>query len=143
METILFRLNIFRELHFKFSVDLLMGTIMFQALAPCGLGDFVCGKASEWVSNGTELCNAAGFSVKPFDDPEESSCYGGKGSLDYIANSWKSPRSEILRREQQNTGVVQDFKQLIADMPLSERISWAVGGMVLTAGLLFARLALL
>lgn len=118
------------------------GTIMFQALAPCGLGDFVCGRASEWVSNGTELCNAAGFSANPLDDPEESSCYGGKVSLDYIANSWKSPRSEIVRREQ-NTGVVQDFRQLIADMPLSERISWAVGGMVLTAGLLFARLALL
>ncbi|XP_057792253.1 folate-binding protein 1 [Salvia miltiorrhiza] len=108
-----------------------------QVLAPCGVGDFVCGRASEWVSNGTELCNAAGFSVKPLDDPEESSCYGGKGSLDYIANSWKSSRSEIVRREQK-TEVVQDFMQLIADMPLSERISWAVGGMVLTAGLLFA-----
>ncbi|KAH6794202.1 hypothetical protein C2S52_004679 [Perilla frutescens var. hirtella] len=108
-----------------------------QVLAPCGLSDFVCGKASEWVSNGTELCNAAGFSVKPLDDPEDSSCYGGKGSLDYIANSWKTSNSEILR-EERNNWVVQDFRQLIADMPFSERISWAVGGMVLTAGLLFA-----
>lgn len=113
---------------------------MFQVLAPCGLGDFVCGRASEWVSNGTELCNAAGFSVNPLADPEESSCYGGKGSLDYIANSMKTSRSEIFRREQ-NTWSVQDFKQLITDMPFSETISWAVGGMVLTAGLLFARLA--
>lgn len=112
---------------------------MFQVLAPCGLGDFVCGRASEWVSNGTELCNAVGFSVNP-DDPEESSCYGGKGSLDSIANSMKTSRSEIFRREQ-NTWSVQDFRQLIADMPFSERISWAVGGMVLTAGLLFARSA--
>ncbi|XP_047957591.1 uncharacterized protein LOC125203317 isoform X1 [Salvia hispanica] len=108
-----------------------------QVLAPCGQGDFVCGRASEWVSNGTELCNAAGFSVKPLDEPGEFPCYGGKGSLDYIANSWKSSRSEIVRGEQ-NTEVVQDFMQLIVDMPLSERISWAVGGMVLTAGLLFA-----
>lgn len=108
-----------------------------QVLAPCGLGDFVCGRASEWVSNGTELCNAAGFSVNPLADPEESSCYGGKGSLDYIANSMKTSRSEIFRREQ-NTWSVQDFRQLITDMPFSETISWAVGGMVLTAGLLFA-----
>ncbi|KAG6434286.1 hypothetical protein SASPL_105910 [Salvia splendens] len=108
-----------------------------QALAPCSQDDFVCGRASEWVSNGTELCNAAGFSVKPLDDPEESRCYGGKGSLDYIANSWKSSRSENIRGEQ-NTEVVQDFMQLIADMPLSESISWAVGGMILTAGLIFA-----
>ncbi|XP_047980521.1 uncharacterized protein LOC125222111 isoform X1 [Salvia hispanica] len=108
-----------------------------QVLAPCSQDDFVCGRASKWVSNGTELCNAAGFSVKPLDDPEESQCYGGKGSLDYIANSWKSSRSENIRGEQ-NTEFVQDFMQLIADMPLSESISWAVGGMVLTAGLIFA-----
>ena len=113
-------------------------TIIFQVLAPCSQDDFVCGRASKWVSNGTELCNAAGFSVKPLDDPEESQCYGGKGSLDYIANSWKSSRSENIRGEQ-NTEFVQDFMQLIADMPLSESISWAVGGMVLTAGLIFAR----
>ncbi|KAL0364818.1 UNVERIFIED_CONTAM: hypothetical protein Sangu_0579400 [Sesamum angustifolium] len=112
---------------------------MTQVLAPCGLGDFVCGRASEWVSNGTELCHAAGFSVSSFDDTEESSCYGGKGSLDNIANSWKTSHSEISPGEQ-STWFLEDFKQWIADMPFNERVSWAVGGMVLTAGLLFARL---
>ncbi|KAL1546215.1 hypothetical protein AAHA92_22844 [Salvia divinorum] len=92
-----------------------------QVLAPCGQDDFVCGRASGWVSNGTELCNAAGFSVKPLDDPEESWGYGGKSCMDYIANSWKSSRSEIICGEQN-----------------AERISWAVGGIVLTAGLMFA-----
>ncbi|KAL0335478.1 UNVERIFIED_CONTAM: hypothetical protein Sradi_4759700 [Sesamum radiatum] len=110
---------------------------MTQVLAPCGLGDFVCGRASEWVSNGTELCHAAGFSVSSFDDTEESSCYGGKGSLDNIANSWKTSHSEISPGEQ-STWFLEDFKQWIADMPFNERVSWAVGGMVLTAGLLFA-----
>lgn len=111
---------------------------MFQDLAPCGVGDFVCGRASEWVSNGTELCHAAGFSVRPSDDSADSSCYGGKGSLDYIANSWKSSHSEILP-EEKNAWVLEDYKQWIADIPFSERVSWAIGGMVLTAGLLFAR----
>ncbi|KAL8527956.1 hypothetical protein ACS0TY_005680 [Phlomoides rotata] len=108
-----------------------------QDLAPCGLGDFVCGRASEWVSNGTELCHAAGFSVRPTDESEDSLCYGGKGSLDYIANSWKSSHSEILPKEK-NAWVLEDYRQWIADKPFSERVSWAVGGMVLTAGLLFA-----
>ncbi|XP_051121542.1 uncharacterized protein LOC127244953 isoform X2 [Andrographis paniculata] len=105
-----------------------------QVLGPCGVGDFVCGRASEWVSNGTELCHAAGFSVTQFGDPEEA-CYGGRGSLDYIANSWKSSNSEISPGEKTNE-VLEDFTQWIADMTFNDRISWAVGGMVLTAGLL-------
>ncbi|KAG8390982.1 hypothetical protein BUALT_Bualt01G0140400 [Buddleja alternifolia] len=116
-----------------FSMDAKM-----QVLAPCGVGDFVCGRASEWVSNGTELCNAAGFSVKSLDEPEEASCYGGKGSLDYIANSWKTSHTEVSPQEH-SSGIFEDFRQWIADMPFNERVCWAVGGMVLTAGLLFAR----
>ncbi|KAK6159869.1 hypothetical protein DH2020_003250 [Rehmannia glutinosa] len=108
-----------------------------QVLAPCGLGDFVCGRASEWVSNGTDLCHATGFSVISVDDPEEVSCYGGKGSLDYIANSWKTSPSDISTGEQ-DTRVIEDFRQWISDMTFNEKVSWAVGGMVLTAGLLFA-----
>ncbi|KAL3814668.1 hypothetical protein ACJIZ3_015936 [Penstemon smallii] len=106
-----------------------------QVLAPCGLDDFVCGRASEWVSNGTELCHVAGFNVKSIDD---SSCYGGKVSLDNIANSWKTSDSGVSHREQ-SAGAIEDFLQWMAEMPFNERISWAVGGMVLTAGLLFAR----
>lgn len=106
-----------------------------QVLGPCGAGDFVCGRTSEWVSNGTKLCHAAGFSVTSFDDPEED-CYGGKDSLDSIAKSWKTSPSEILSGEK-NKQVLEDFSQWVADMPFSERISWAIGGMVLTAGLLF------
>ncbi|XP_073118529.1 folate-binding protein 1 isoform X1 [Henckelia pumila] len=115
-----------------FSMD-----VKTQVLAPCGSGDFVCGKASEWVSNGTELCHASGFSVSSFDDPEETSCYGGKSGLDYITNSWKTSRSDILHGNQ-NTGVVEYLRHWIANMSFSERISWAIGGMVLTAGIVFA-----
>ncbi|CAI9769520.1 unnamed protein product [Fraxinus pennsylvanica] len=108
-----------------------------QVLEPCGAGDLVCGKASEWISNGTELCNVAGFSVESSYDPEEISCYGGKASLDYIAASWRTPESGVSHREE-SSGFIEDFKQWVAEMPLDERVSWAVGGMVLTAGLLFA-----
>ena len=114
-------------------------TITCQVLAPCGLKDFVCGRASEWISNGTDLCRAAGFSVKPSDDPQELSCYGGKASLDYVADLWKASESRVPQ-ETEGLWSLEDFRQWVEAMPFSEKVSWAVGGMVLTAGLIFARL---
>ncbi|GAA0152730.1 hypothetical protein LIER_11137 [Lithospermum erythrorhizon] len=106
-----------------------------QVLAPCGVGDFVCGRASEYISNGTELCVVAGFSVMPRDDPEDISCYGGQASLDYIADSLKAPKAGVSR-EKQTPEILEELRDWWESMPLSNRISWAVGGMVLTAGLL-------
>ncbi|KAL8130509.1 hypothetical protein V2J09_019664 [Rumex salicifolius] len=108
-----------------------------QVISPCGVNDFVCGRASEWVSNGTDLCQAAGFSVKKFEDgahSEEISCYGGKASLDSIRDSWKESKSGNLRKDD-SFGVPEDFQQWVREMPFRERVSWAVGGLVLTAGL--------
>ncbi|XP_074276123.1 folate-binding protein 1 [Silene latifolia] len=111
-----------------------------QVLAPCGVGDFVCGRASEWVSNGTELCRAAGFAVQPTVGSglsiEETSCYGGKVSLDSIAEPWKSSPSRTSGKDIRYL-LLDDFKQWMRDMPFTEQVSWAVGGLVLTAGLLF------
>lgn len=110
----------------------------YQVLAPCGLSDFVCGRASEWISNGTELCRIAGFSVMKSDDPEEPLCYGGKATTDYIADSWKASQSGVPFKTE-GSGMIEDFKQWVESIPFVERVSWAVGGMVLTAGLIFAR----
>ncbi|KAK0601627.1 hypothetical protein LWI29_025924 [Acer saccharum] len=111
-----------------------------QVLAPCGVKDFVCGRAAEWVPNGTELCRAAGFAVKLPDDKyfdmEEASCYGGKVSLDKISDSWKTSRFEVPLKAE-SFGILEDFRQWVQEMTLSETVSWAVGGMVLTSGLLF------
>ncbi|XP_058076561.1 folate-binding protein 1 isoform X3 [Magnolia sinica] len=112
-----------------------------QVLSPCGLSDFVCGRATEWASNGTELCQLAGFSVHlskgSYDGTEETFCYGGKASLDSIADSWRTESG--VPQKDENVGVIEDFRQWVQEMPFSERVSWAVGGMVLTAGLLFIR----
>ncbi|KAK1401690.1 putative folate receptor [Heracleum sosnowskyi] len=104
-----------------------------QALAPCGVNDFICGRASEWISNGTELCHAAGFAVKPLHGFQDTSCYGGRGSLDAIADAWKSSKFYIP----QKAGVLEDFKQWLRETTFSEKVSWAVAGLVLTAGFLF------
>ncbi|KAJ0014191.1 hypothetical protein Pint_19644 [Pistacia integerrima] len=111
-----------------------------QVLAPCGVNEFVCGRAAEWVNNGTELCRTAGFAVKlpedMYTDLEETSCYGGKASLDKIADSWRASRSEVPQKAEK-LSLLEDFLQRLQVMPFSNRVSWAVGGMVLTAGLLF------
>nr|DAD38107.1 TPA_asm: hypothetical protein HUJ06_008748 [Nelumbo nucifera] len=113
-----------------------------QVLSPCGLSEFICGRASEWAPNGTELCRLAGFAVKPSEDSyqstEQPSCYGGKASLDSIADSWKTSQSQVPQKNE-NSGVLEDFQQWVREMPFSKRVSWAVGGMVLTTGLLFIR----
>ncbi|KAI4372283.1 hypothetical protein MLD38_010531 [Melastoma candidum] len=65
-------------------------------LAPCSPGELVCAKASYLFPNGTELCNAVGFSVMSDDagnmELSEEYCYGSRASLDTIQNSWKSSR---------------------------------------------------
>lgn len=48
-------------------------------------------------------------------------------------------RSELPPKAE-NVGVLKDFQQRVQEMPFSDKVSWAVGGMVLTAGLLFLRL---
>lgn len=111
-------------------------------LAPCGVNDFVCGRATEWVSNGTDLCLAAGFRVKPSDivhvASEETFCYGDKASLGSVADSWKTSQFESTKKGE-NSMIFDDFQQWTRNMPFNERVSWAIGGMVLTAGLVFIR----
>jgi hypothetical protein len=112
-------------------------------LSPCGLGDIRCGKAHKWISNGTELCRLAGFSVQVSEASsgavDDVFCYGGKASLDSISDSWTSSKyrptlSSVVSWD------LQDFQRWATEMPVSERVSWAIGGMVLTAGLIFIRL---
>ncbi|XP_072955269.1 folate-binding protein 1 [Typha angustifolia] len=117
-----------------YSVD-----VKTQVLSPCGLSDILCGRAAEWVSNGTELCRLAGFSVEltktSSEGVDEPFCYGGKANLGSIADSWRTPQAGSAMTL--NSGVLNDFQQWLGDMPVSEKVSWAVGGMVLTAGLIF------
>jgi hypothetical protein len=116
--------------------------LKWQVLAPCGVNDFVCGRAAEWVSNGTDLCLAAGFRVKSSDivhvASEETFCYGDKASLGSVADSWKASQFESTKKGE-NSVILDDFQQWARDMPFNERVSWAIGGMVLTAGLVFIR----
>lgn len=111
-----------------------------QDLSPCGLGDILCGKAHKWVSNGTELCRLAGFSVQVSDaspsEVDETFCYGGKASLDSISDTWTSSKDRPTLHGVTSWDL-EDIQRWAKEMPVGERISWAIGGMVLTAGLIF------
>lgn len=111
-----------------------------KVLSPCGLGDIICGRASEWVSNGTELCHLAGFAVKQDvvrnHDVDEQYCYGGKASIETISGSWKASRSGLSMGDQSHR-VLEDFQQWFRKLPVNEKVKWAIGGMVLTSGLLY------
>lgn len=110
-------------------------------MSPCGQEDILCGAASEWVSNGTELCHSAGFIVQPpeYNVAKKQFCYGGKMSLDSISDSWrKSSTSELLHKSE-IMGSMTNFQQWLKKQEITQSISWAVGGMVLTAGMFFNR----
>ncbi|PWZ22951.1 hypothetical protein Zm00014a_039943 [Zea mays] len=89
-----------------------------------------------------ELCRLAGFSVQVSESSsagvDDTFCYGGKASLDSISDSWTSSKDRPTL-----SGVAswdaQDFQRWAREMPVSERVMWAIGGMVLTgtAGLIF------
>lgn len=116
--------------------------LLYQALSPCGLGDILCGKAHKWVSNGTELCRSAGFSVQALETTsggvDDTFCYGGKASFDAISSSWTSSKERPVLSDVASWNL-EDFRRWAREMPASERVSWAIGGMVLTAGLIFIR----
>ncbi|XP_062213785.1 folate-binding protein 1-like [Phragmites australis] len=111
----------------SFSVDM-----KTQALSPCGLGDILCGKAHKWVSNDTELCHLAGFSMQISETSsggvDDTLCYGGKASLD---SKDRPTLSGVASWD------LQDFLRWAIEVHVGERVSWAIGGMVLTAGLIF------
>ncbi|CAN1858983.1 hypothetical protein LINPERHAP1_LOCUS43052 [Linum perenne] len=107
-------------------------------LVPCGVSDFLCGRAAEWVTNGTDFCTALGFSTEvsehSYHGVNQAACYGGKGSMDYISDSWTKPHRNPSAA---SSGWLEGFQQWAMEMSFSEKVSWAVGGMVLTAGLMF------
>ncbi|KAL3694756.1 hypothetical protein R1sor_008407 [Riccia sorocarpa] len=113
-----------------------------QVLMPCSPRDVLCAKAKEWASNSSVFCQLAGFSVvdtrDEFASLAENACFDGKaearGSVD-----------EVVKTKQKNTrranhkSFVDMIRKYIENMGVVIRILWAIGGLVLTAGVLHLR----
>ncbi|KAJ0253775.1 hypothetical protein HA466_0114040 [Hirschfeldia incana] len=111
-----------------------------QMIGPCGVNDIICVKTSNWESNGTSFCEAAGFSVQT-----KEPCYGGsKASLESSVEESRRPRVSIKKKKKKKkttrlkTETLSCFKDLLqwvrvmtTVQKVSLGVSFLVAGMFL------------
>lgn len=111
-----------------------------QVLVPCGSRDTLCGKGLEWTSNSSEFCQLAGFSVVEHVDSstnlDDMFCFDGRTSIE-TENVWQKSSQSDFSEEVWDSTLLQQFSQWLMQLDTSEMISWAVGGLVLTAGVIY------
>ncbi|CAH8324627.1 unnamed protein product [Eruca vesicaria subsp. sativa] len=111
-----------------------------QMIGPCGGNDIICVKTSNWVSNGTSFCEAAGFSVQRNDDSRKEPCYGSKASLEPVVEP--RPRRVSKKKKKKKTPLKTEtlscFKDLLhwvrvmtTIQKVSLGVSFLVAGMFL------------
>lgn len=110
-----------------------------EILTPCGSRDTICGRGLEWTSSGSEFCQLAGFSViEPMDKStglENPFCFDGRTSIEMVDAQDRTSHTDSSKKVW--ASLLQEFYQWARQMDTGERISWAIGGMVLTAGIIF------
>ncbi|KAL0738698.1 hypothetical protein Bca4012_014908 [Brassica carinata] len=110
-----------------------------QMIGPCGVNDIICVKTSNWESNGTSFCEAAGFSVQRNDDSREKPCYGSKASLESSVESRprvsKKKKTKPLKTE--TLSCFKDLLQWVRVMTTIQKVSLGVSFLV--AGMFLIR----
>jgi len=109
-----------------------------QILVPCGSKDVVCARGWEWASNSTDFCHLAGFALEGVDiklrNGAQVSCYDGRGEP---ASSMGEKRGSSKKKEskaQKSTSLLDMLNDWAEHVGVSEKVLWAIGGLVLTAG---------
>lgn len=109
-----------------------------QILVPCGSKDVVCARGREWASNSTDFCHLAGFALEGVDiklrNGAQVSCYDGRGEP---ASSMGEKRGSSKKKEskaQKSTSLLDMLNDWAEHVGVSEKVLWAIGGLVLTAG---------
>ncbi|XP_024007104.1 uncharacterized protein LOC18011706 isoform X4 [Eutrema salsugineum] len=109
-----------------------------QMIGPCGVNDdIICVKASNWESNGTAFCEAAGFSVQTNDDSREEPCYGSKASLESVVESWSRETRKKTASKTETLSCFKDLLQWVRVMTTIQKISLGVSFLV--AGMFLIR----
>lgn len=107
-------------------------------IGPCGVNDdIICVKASNWESNGTAFCEAAGFAVQANDDSREKPCYGSKASLESVVESWSRDSRKETPLKTETLSYFKDLLQWVRGMKTSQKISLGVSFLV--AGMFLIR----
>ncbi|KAL2610276.1 hypothetical protein R1flu_028849 [Riccia fluitans] len=109
-----------------------------QVLVPCGPKDILCAKVKEWVSNSSAFCQLAGFSVvdtrDEFASLAENVCFDGKAET----RGSVQIKQKSTRRAKQDSSLDM-IRKYMKSMGVVVQILWAIGGLVLTAGVLHLR----
>eukprot|EP00252_Welwitschia_mirabilis_P011686 TRINITY_DN26039_c0_g1_i2.p1 TRINITY_DN26039_c0_g1~~TRINITY_DN26039_c0_g1_i2.p1 ORF type:complete len:152 (-),score=31.76 TRINITY_DN26039_c0_g1_i2:340-795(-) len=104
-------------------------------MMPCSSRDTLCGRATEWTMNGTKFCQLAGFSViesgEGFTDSETSFCFDGRTSFQSL--DLDSLESRVVS-DISTKGKISAF---LWQMNTVEWISWTLGAVVFTIGVIF------
>jgi hypothetical protein len=107
-------------------------------IGPCGVNDdIICIKASNWESNGTSFCEAAGFAVQRNDDSREKPCYGSKASLESVVESWSRDSRKETPLKTETLSCFKDLLQWVREMTTIQKIS--LGMSFLIAGMFLIR----
>lgn len=110
-------------------------------IGPCGVNDdIICVKASNWETNGTAFCEAAGFSVQTTADSREEQCYGSKASLESVVESWSRNSRKKTPLKTETLSCFKDLLQWVREMTTIQKVS--LGLSFLVAGMFLIRLPL-
>ncbi|KAF2532069.1 hypothetical protein F2Q70_00032288 [Brassica cretica] len=110
-----------------------------QMIGPCGVNDIICVKTSNWGSNGTSFCEAAGFSVQTNADSKDKPCYGSKASLEpVVESSWRrKPKKKKTPLKTETLSCFKDLLQWVRVMTTIQKVSLGVSFVV--AGMFLIR----
>ncbi|WZZ84779.1 hypothetical protein YC2023_113358 [Brassica napus] len=109
-----------------------------QTIGPCGVNDdIICVKASNWESNGTSFCEAAGFAVQTNEDSREEPCYGSKASLESVVESWSRDSKKKTSFKTETLSCFKDLLQWVRVMTTIQKVSFGVSFLV--AGMFLIR----
>ncbi|CAF2036192.1 unnamed protein product [Brassica napus] len=109
-----------------------------QTIGPCGVNDdIICVKASNWESNGTSFCEAAGFAVQTNEDSREEPCYGSKASLESVVESWSRDSKKKTSFKTETLSCFKDLLQWVRVMTTIQKVSLGVSFLV--AGMFLIR----
>nr|VDC58572.1 unnamed protein product [Brassica rapa] len=112
-----------------------------QTIGPCGVNDdIICVKASNWESNGTSFCEAAGFAVQTNEDSREEPCYGSKASLESVVESWSRDSKKKTSFKTETLSCFKDLLQWVRVMTTIQKVSLGVSFLV--AGMFLIRFGL-
>ncbi|XP_024543825.1 uncharacterized protein LOC9654190 [Selaginella moellendorffii] len=110
-----------------------------QALLPCGSSEIICAQGTEWTRNSSHFCELAGFRV--VERASGEFCYDGTPgeSLEKTSPSSKDQKKKKQKKQDRTPSPESPSKKFDRAFLMTDKVLWAVAGLVLTAGAVLFR----